>query len=262
LAALVNGQPILLADYERELARFELAQEALGLDSNAQGEAYNTQVLNALIERELIQQAAAVERIVVAPETVQARMNELRQVNNERGSFDDWLAANLYSEEEFEQALTAELVAGQMVSLITADVPEAVEHVHVRYIQVDDEGTAQLIKGELAEGSEFADLASRYSLDQLTAPYGGDLGWFARGSLLVPEIEEVAFALEDEEVSDIIAVTDAESGLTTYYIVQLIERDPNRMLSADLRHRLLETAFKGWMQEQIDQATILIFLEG
>ena len=90
-------------------------------------------------------------------------------------------------------------------------------------------------------------LPSSYSLDQATAPFGGDLGYFARGSLLVPEVETAAFDLQLEEVSDIITVVDEESGQASYYIVQLTERDANRVLGADLRYRLLQEAFDSWL---------------
>lgn len=260
-AALVNGQPILLEEFEQELARYELAQAELGLDPDQNENDYHALVLDALIERELILQAAAVQGITIAPETVELKMSELREAASEHGSFDDWLVANLFSEEEFRGALAAELIVGQMVAIVTADVPASMEHVHVRYIQVDNSELAQSILGQIHEGRDFAELATRYSLDQATAPYGGDLGYFAQGSLLVPEIEAEAFKLQPEEVSDIISVTNPDSGVTTYYIVKLLERVPDRMLGADLRHRLLQTAFDSWLEEQLKSATIIDFLE-
>jgi peptidyl-prolyl cis-trans isomerase D len=51
----------------------------------------------------------------------------------------------------------------------------------------------------LQEGEDFAELAKVYS-EGPSAPQGGDLGYFSRGKM-VPEFEEVAFALEIGEVS-------------------------------------------------------------
>ena len=56
-------------------------------------------------------------------------------------------------------------------------------------------------------------------------------------------------------------MTDPDSGLITYYIVKLIDRDPSRMLGADLRYRLLQEAFGSWLKEQEMGATITKFLE-
>ena len=125
-------------------------------------------------------------------------MNELREVNQRTRHFDDWLTANLWTEEEFQNALEAELIVEKMVAAVTADVPTAMEQVHVRYIQIDNSDLGQSLLAQLREDGDFADLAQRYSLDQATAPYGGDLGFFARGSLLVPEVETVAFSLQPE----------------------------------------------------------------
>jgi len=260
-AALVNGQPILLKEYEEELARYELATAELGIDPDKNENGYRDPVLYALIERELIRQAAAEQGITISPDTLTLKMNGLRESTGEQRSFDEWLAANLWTEEEFQKAFEAELIVEKMVAVITADVPTAMEQVHVLYIQIDDSDLAQSLLGQLKDGGDFADLANRYSLDQATAPYGGDLGFFARGSLLVPEVETAAFKLQLDEISDIISVSDPDSGLTTYYIVKLVERDPSRMLGADLRQRLLQEAFDNWLEEQEMGATIINYLE-
>ena len=63
------------------------------------------------------------------------------------------------------------------------------------------------------------------------------------------------------ETSDVITVTDPESGVATYYIIQVTERDPNRPLNADLRHRLLQERFDTWLNEQRTNATILYLLD-
>lgn len=261
LAALVNGQPILLDEYELELARYESAQAELGIDPTEDGKNHRDLVLDALIERELIRQAAAVQGITISPETIDSKMIELRGSTSELGDFGDWLAANSWTEEEFQNALEVELIVEKMVALVTAEVPTAMEQVHVRYIQIDNSDLAQSILSQLQEGGDFADLAQRYSLDQATAAYGGDLGFFARGSLLVPEVEAAAFDLQPEEVSEIVAVTDPDSGLNTYYIIKMIERDPSRMLGADLRYRLLQEAFGIWLEEQEMGSTVVKFLE-
>jgi len=261
LAALVNGQPILLEDLERELTRYELAQAELGNKPGAEEKSSQNLVLDALIERELIRQAGSVFGITILPDLVDLKLSELREAASKQGNFDDWLAANQWTPEEFRSALEAEMLVEEMVAIITADVPLAMEQVHARYIQLDDFDQAQSLLSQIHEGKEFAGLAQQYSLDQVTAQYEGDLGFFARGSLLVTEVEEVAFGLEPEEVSDIITVTDPDSGQVTYYIVQLIERDASRMLGADLRYRLLQETFETWLEEQKAGATITYLLD-
>ena len=62
-AALVNGQPILLADYERQVARYEASMTAAGQDpSTPEGKEALAQgrdwVLEMMIDQVLIEQAA------------------------------------------------------------------------------------------------------------------------------------------------------------------------------------------------------------
>jgi parvulin-like peptidyl-prolyl isomerase len=153
------------------------------------------------------------------------------------------------------------MLAAEMMLQVTADVPYAAEHVHARYLQVEELSVAQTLLRQVRGGSDFAVLASQYSLDQVTAQDGGDLGFFARGSLTVPEVEEAAFALEPGEVSDVIEAVDGETGQPIYYLVELIERDPSRPLSTDLRARLLQATFSEWLAVQRQNATITPFLE-
>lgn len=249
MAAQVNGQPIFLADYERELARYLAAQ------GDTPAEDYESVVLDALIERALILQAAAAEGVTVAPEEVESRLAELRTAADAAGGFDAWLQTNLYTEEEFRTALAAELVTAEMVSRITADVPTEVEQVRARYIQMDDGTLAQSVLERARAGDDFGFLAEQNSVDRVTGEFGGDLGFFAPGSLLVPEVEAAAFALQPGEISDLIAVP-REDGSTVYYIVQVTERDPARELTAGARATLLQDAFLGWLEQLKAGATI------
>lgn len=52
-------------------------------------------------------------------------------------------------------------------------------------------------------GKDFADLARKYSDDAGSAIKGGELGYFVRGSM-VPDFENVAFALKPGQFSDIV----------------------------------------------------------
>lgn len=260
LAAMVNGQPILLEAYEAELLRYEKGMAELGLTPGADGQDYQRLVLDALIERELISQAARAAGISITPDLVEAKLVDLRQSTSEEGSFESWLAVNQWTEDEFKEALASEMLVEAMIAEITADVPFTAEQVRASYIQLDDAALAESLLSQINEGADFGDLAARYSRDSVTGPAGGDLGFFARGSLLVPEVEDVAYQLELEEVSDIVTVTDSESGKVTYYIVQVTERDPDRPLNTDLRYQLLQERFNSWLDEQWANATILNLL--
>ena len=245
LAALVNGQPVYLADYEQELARYEQAQVELGIDL-ATLVGHRAHVLDTLIERELVRQAAAAAGVTISDELLDTRLADLRSAAGEAENFTAWLGANGYTEETFREAFRLELLTGEMVTRVTANVPTTSEQVRARYIQVDDGTLAAELHARALAGDDFGFLAQQNSVDRITGELGGDLGFFGLGSLLVPEIETAAFALQPGEISPVVAVANAD-GTTTYYIVQVTERDPNRELTADGRYRLLEVAFREWL---------------
>jgi peptidyl-prolyl cis-trans isomerase C len=84
------------------------------------------------------------------------------------------------------------------------------ETVRVRHILVDDKDKskareqAQSLLAKLRSGEDFAALAQEFSIDPGSKPKGGDLGFFARGSMVKP-FEEAAFALKNPgDLSDIV----------------------------------------------------------
>jgi parvulin-like peptidyl-prolyl isomerase len=251
LAAQVNGQPIYLAAYEKELARYEQAANQLG---TAPEGSYQQVVLDALIEQALIEQAATAQGISVSPEMVTQEIESLRT----EGDFDAWLAANLYSEEEFSEAVRQGLLAEQMMAIVTAPVPQTAEQIHTRYIHVNDAALADELLLRAQNGDDFAFLADQFSLEPGN---GGDMGWFTRGGLVIPELEEPAFALQNPgDLTAVLTITAAD-GLPTYYILQLVERDLARPLTDESRAQLLQNALAEWLAGLWEDATIERFID-
>ncbi len=260
MAALVNSQPIFLAEYEQELARYEQALSEMGSTPGADGTNYRAQVLDVLIEKELIVQAATQRGITVGTETVNAKLAELESAAGETGNFDAWLSATRWTREQFQAALAEEMLTEAVVADVTAAVPTTAEQVRARYLQVDDLALAESLLQQIQSGTDFGALASQYSLDRITAENGGDLDYFARGSLLVTAVEEAAFALQPEEVSAVITDTGPD-GVPTYYLVQTVERDGVRPLSADMRYTMLQQAFETWLDGLWQSANITRLIE-
>lgn len=261
LAALVNDRPVFLAAYEKELARYEQAQSELGLTPGEGDVAYRAVVLDALIETELIGQAAAANNIGITDEMLNTRLVELEEASGGAVEFDGWLQANQWTREEFRDALAVEMLTERAVEFVTADVPFAVEQVRARYLQVDDSALAQSLLDQVRGGADFAALAQQHSLDRVTGEIGGDLGYFTQGSLLVPEVEVAAFSLQPGQDSEVIGAPLADGSGMTYYLVQVIERDPQRQLDANLRFTLLQERFEEWLAQQWTQAQITRFID-
>jgi parvulin-like peptidyl-prolyl isomerase len=254
LAALVNGEPVFLAAYEKELTRYENTLAEMGTVDDTRN--YRHVVLDALIKQILVVQAASEAGIVITDEMVEAALNEYRTLAGEAGNFEAWLEANSWTEEEYRAVIAAELAETQIVERVTEDVPFATEQIRARYLQTADAALADALLVQIQDGEDFAALAQQYSADRVTGEYGGDMGYFMRNSLLVPALEDAAFALQPGEVSNVITAASVDGSQTMYYIVQVIERDPQRPLPADLRYELLQQTFQTWLDSLWQQAEI------
>jgi foldase protein PrsA len=261
LAALVNGVPIFLDDYLVQVTQAEQALISQGIDANtAEGQQALSQahsrVLEAMIEQEIILQAAAREGIAVADETVSTTVQQSITEAGGEDVFQAWLQANGLTADDYRLSLHAQLVAQVMFQQVTRDVPTEAEQVRARHIALTTEEEARQVLARLQNGEDFATLAKQLSQDATTRDNGGDLGFFPRDLLLSPEIEKAAFSLAPQQISDVIRTQFGQ-----YHIVQVLEKEASRPLPEDVLHRLREKAFERWLTEQMAGAEILRFVE-
>ena len=260
LAAMVNGQPIFLADYQEETARFEAAMAGQGFDLEGEdGQAMlaqmRRQVLDSMIEQVLIKQAATQEGVVISEDELDSAIRESIEEGGGQASFEAWLRTSDLTYEDFRGEIRFQLLALAIFERVTGSIPITADQVHARHIVVNTEEEAQAILTQLQAGEDFAALARQRSQDQNTKEAGGDLGFFHRGQLISPEVEEAAFALSPGQISEVVR---SQFG---YHIVQVLEKAPDRPLPPELLNALREQTFARWMQEQWDSATIERFID-
>jgi len=260
LAARVNGQPIYLADYERQLSQYEASLQARGIapDSPEGQEELawaRDWILNAMIEQALTEQAAVAAGIVVSEDEIDAYMQDMIAENGGEEAFLAKLEQFGDTYENARQTVRLQLIGGAMRDRIIDGVPTTAEHVHARHILVDTAEEAEHILGQLKAGADFATLARTYSQDVSTRDSGGDLGFFPQGILIAPEVEAAAFALQPGQFSEVVPST------LGYHIVQVVERDPARSVSPDNLRRLREQAVQNWTKELWAQADVQRFIE-
>lgn len=241
LAASVNGEGILLEQYQAELERY---QNALGTELATEDE---QRVMDDLIDRYLLAQAAAEAGYAVTPDMVTERMEQLTASLGSPEAFQTWLEENGYTQEAFEADLSQSMAAAWMRDQIVSQVPETIEQVHVRQVLLYNLDRANEVREQLRQGADFATLAAQF--DPVAK---GDLGWFPRGYLLDAKLEEAAFALQPGEIS---AVIQTAAG---YHILLMIEREPQRPLDPDALQALQNKALLDWLAEQRNQAQIQI----
>jgi len=252
-AALVNNQPIPLADYE---AQVQLATAALGqqqsFDPNTEeGKAallqLQRQILESMIDQTLIEQGAAREGIVVPMERVEEEMGKL--IGDDAHKFDAWLQENGLTRDTFRAQLQRQLLSAAFQEHVVGATAPVVEQIHARHILLATEAEAMDVLIKLQGGQNFSTLAAQYSLDRGSKDQGGDLGFFPRGVMAQP-IENVAFALNPGQISGIL---HTDFG---YHIIQVVEKDPARQVADELLAPWRQTTFSNWLSTQRTTAKI------
>jgi len=247
MAMKVNGEGVWLEEYQASLSQLTKASQEEGL--NYTNEQMRQMVLDDLIAQTLLAQQAYRDGFTLDQAVLDSRINDLASKMGGMDKLDAWRMDNGYSPQGFRQALSKSMAVAYETSVLANKVGTAAEQVHARQIRVSTEQTANYVIAQLAGGVDFATLAYQY--DPLT---GGDLGWFPRGYLTQPVIEEAAFALQVGEYSGVIKT---ELG---YHIVYVIERDAAHPLSDDARNVLQHLALENWVKEQRTAAVIEILV--
>ena len=240
LAARVNGEGIPLAVYQAELERFR-ANSGTGLAT------YKDEiVLETLIDQVLLAQSARDVGYLVSEENLESRIQGLGLSDQ---ALDDWIETNGYTQENFRSALELSIQAAWMRDKIIAEVPETAEQVHARQILLYNSNEAEAIYDQLVSGADFETLAAE--IDPVTR---GMLGWFPRGYLTVPELDDVLFSLEIGAYSPVIQTA------LGYHIVQVLERSLDHPLTVDARRVLQTRALAQWLENGRSESEILILL--
>jgi len=245
LAATVNGEWILEEEFLSEVDRYRAAQDALGNEVNSD-EAVVV-VLDDLIAQVLLAQAARADGFEMTEADLGSRMEALASDVGGQDALASWKSEHGYTDESFQSALKRATEAAWMRDKIITAVPGTAEQVHAQQILLYNEDAAAKVADQLNAGAKFEDLAVLYDPNT-----GGELGWFPRGYLLEPELEEAAFSLEPGQFSDVIPT---EVG---YHILLVVERDPQHTLSPDAYLVMQEKALGDWLTQKRAESDIIL----
>jgi parvulin-like peptidyl-prolyl isomerase len=235
-----------LDEFQAELAQFQASTTITGTKLATDT---NTVVLNELVDQTLLAQAAAEDGYSVDDTLLQSRISVLESQLGGAQALKDWQLAHGYTEDTFTLALKRSIGAAWMRDHIATAVPETADEVHVQQILLPTKAQADEVYASLQTGKDFQQVASKY--DPMT---NGDLGWFPRGYLNDPTIEDAAFSLQPGQYSQVIQTA------VGYHILYLLERDPQHPLQPDARRVLQVTSVQDWLSERRKQSDIQILL--
>jgi peptidyl-prolyl cis-trans isomerase C len=119
------------------------------------------------------------------------------------------------------------------------------EQVYLYNILIETEEEAQDVLEQLKAGGDFSEIAIEKSTGP-SAVQGGDLGYLTRGTI-IPEIEEVVFTLELEELSEIIK-TDFG-----FHILKITEKKPETVKTLEeVKEDIIQTLLPDKQKEAFE----------
>ena len=245
LAAIVNGEWITEAEFQAEVDRYRAAQTALGNEVDTDDA--EQVVLDDMIAQVLLSQAARAGGFEITEADLQSRLDALASDVGGVDTLVAWQSEYGYTADAFQSALKRATEAAWMRDKIITAVPGTADQVHARQILLYNEDTARKVADQLQAGADFDELAVLYDPNT-----GGELGWFPRGYLLEPDLEEAAFSLEPGQHSDVIV---SEVG---YHILLVVERDTQHPLSPDAYLVMQEKALGDWLAQKRAESEIVL----
>ncbi|MCU6712778.1 peptidylprolyl isomerase [Paenibacillus sp. J5C_2022] len=178
---------------------------------------YGAATLDNMITEELVRQEADAASVAITDEDVTNQLEALKLSFPSQEVFDMQLMQAGITEEQLRDDMRMQTLLIKLLEPQTDVTDEEVqqyfdqnkatwstpEQIRASHILVETEEEAKAIVAELEGGADFGELAKEKSKDEGSAVAGGDLNFFGRGQM-VKEFEDAAFALEVNEVSDIV----------------------------------------------------------
>jgi parvulin-like peptidyl-prolyl isomerase len=149
--------------------------------------------------------------------------------------------ANMTLDQYFE-LMVKPLVARDVISSeILASVPQSAPQVEVQHILVGTEDLAQQVYQRVTGDEDFGDVAESTSIDTITSPTGGNLGWVT-DQQLPDAVSDLAFSTEPNEVA---GPAESEFG---WHVIKVLDRDDDRAMTQTQYDLAVETAQAEWLE--------------
>lgn len=252
-------------------------------------------VLEEMINEQLIVEAAEAARIEVEADDINATLDDIKKQNSlDDAGLAQALAQQGYTLAGYRADLRKQLLRLRAINqMVRPKVTVSDEDVRARYDQMmrrsdgtsavrlshmlfrlpehptepqiaDAKNRASAALSRVRAGEAFDKVATDLSEDDATKPTGGELGWFSRGSLSVPEWETVVFAMEKGDVRG--PITGPQG--FHLFMVSEIKRTENKpfadmkeQVRGELTRRAMDKQTQVWLEDLRKKAFVEIKLD-
>jgi parvulin-like peptidyl-prolyl isomerase len=204
-------------------------------------DAFQRDLLSAMVRRELLREAGRREGISVSEADVTKEIDRRVEISGGRRQFELQAAASGVPVEDIRPAIHAFLLEVELGDHLVEDIVVTEEQLRAQYrkqlpthdqaeiahILLRDERRARTVARLAREpGADFAKLAARYSVDDESATNGGELGVIGNGGgRFAKEFEEAVFSAQTGDiVGPVRTVTQGDAKIVGYEIIKIIRR--------------------------------------
>ncbi len=280
--ARVNSTDILKAAVDKQIAQIKKASPASfeGTAGAAVEDQYRAQIVNALIDQALVQEAGKSLGVSVTTKQVDDYIAGLEQQYGSKAALETAMKSAGFDiamlREQITNSLLMEAVRSKVASespvptdaqikayydanKSTFAVPEQVHAEHILFAS-KDKALAQQVMAKVKAGGDFAALAQQYSTDPGSKTRGGDLGW-AASSTYVPEFKTAVDAMKVGQVR----LVESTFG---WHAIKLLGRraatqqtlaEATSAVTQQLQQNAKADAFSAYIEGMRKKATIEIF---
>lgn len=185
VAAEIDGTPIYVSDVRRRAVADGVADSAAPLDPS--GPRFNETLEDMIHER------------ILALEAIRRGLDQTDEARRRIAAEREAIMSNILVETVVAEAVTEDVLRRMYDE--QSKILELGDEVSARHIVVATREDADAIVKDLQAGKDFAQLALDRSIDELTRYEGGDLGYFGRKKLTIPELERRAFEAKVGEIA-------------------------------------------------------------
>ncbi|MCB0298867.1 MAG: peptidylprolyl isomerase [Calditrichaeota bacterium] len=263
VAAVVGKEIILISDINTMLTQYAMQNKVNPFKDEALLNRLSKQVLDRMIDEKLLLIRAEEDTLIAEDErvdqVVEQQVNGFMQQAGSQEALEEYYGMSLpLIKREMRKRVANQIVIEKLRDRQFGSINVSRREVERFYTQYQDSmprigetanishilmkvkpsddaiGTAMekitRIRQMLDEGQDFGELALKYSEDPSAKSNKGNLGWTSRGDF-VKEFEEAAYALEVDEISDIV---QSQFG---FHIIQLLNRQGEKI---NARHILIQ----------------------